>query len=172
MEALGPMIGSIGIMMVFAWMLKLGLDHRRRVQLMHHQYDLQTKLLEKFSSTEEMMTYLQGDAGERFLASATAEKADPRGKILGSIQTGLVLLAGGTAFMFLRHQIAEAEEGFVLIEIEEEAPRPMGEVLMYEDAYEEDFVIIDLEEFASIRPLGLEPTIADEIDIEPMEIDF
>ena len=115
MEALGPMIGSIGIMMVFAWMLKLGLDHRRRVQLMHHQYDLQTKLLEKFSSTEEMMTYLQGDAGERFLASATAEKADPRGKILGSIQTGLVLLAGGTAFMFLRHQIAEAEEGFVLM---------------------------------------------------------
>ncbi len=64
------------------------------------------------------------------------------------------------------------EEGFVLIEIEEEAARPMGDPIEYPDAYEEDFVIIDLEEFASIRPLGLEPTITDEIDIEPMEIDF
>ena len=64
------------------------------------------------------------------------------------------------------------EEGFVLIEIEEEAVRPMGEVQEFAEAYEEDFVVIDLEEFASIRPLGLAPTIADEIDIEPMEIDF
>jgi hypothetical protein len=67
---------------------------------------------------------------------------------------------------------AGLEEGFVLIEIEEEAPRPMGEPIELVVAYEEDFVIIDLEEFASIRPLGLEPTITDEIDIEPMEIDF
>jgi hypothetical protein len=64
------------------------------------------------------------------------------------------------------------EEGFQLIEIEVEEPRPMGEPNEYIDAYEEDFVVIDLEEFASIRPLGLEPTITDEIDIEPMEIDF
>lgn len=64
------------------------------------------------------------------------------------------------------------EEGFLLIEIEEEAARPMGDPIEFAEAYEEDFFIIDLEEFASIRPLGLEPTITDEIDIEPMEIDF
>ncbi len=64
------------------------------------------------------------------------------------------------------------EEGFVLIEIEVEEERPMGEPMDFIEAYEEDFIIIDLEEFASIRPLGLEPTITDEIDIEPMEIDF
>ena len=115
MEVLGPMIGSVGIMVVFAWMLKLGLDHRQRSKLLKYQYELQTKLLEKFSSTQELMTYLDGDAGERFLVSATAEKSDPRGKILSSIQTGLVMLTGGAAFMFLRNQIAEAEEGFVLI---------------------------------------------------------
>jgi hypothetical protein len=64
------------------------------------------------------------------------------------------------------------EEGFVLIEVEEEAERPMGDPIEFAEAYEEDFIVIDLEEFASIRPLGLEPTITDEIDIEPMEIDF
>ena len=64
------------------------------------------------------------------------------------------------------------EEGFVLIEVEVEEARPMGEPVDFPEAYEEDFVVIDLEEFASIRPLGLEPTITDEIDIEPMEIDF
>jgi hypothetical protein len=64
------------------------------------------------------------------------------------------------------------EETFFLIEIEEEEERPMGEPKEYPEAFEEDFIVIDLEEFASIRPLGLEPTITDEIDIEPMEIDF
>jgi hypothetical protein len=64
------------------------------------------------------------------------------------------------------------EEGFLLIEVEVEEERPMGQPMDIVEAYEEDFVIIDLEEFASIRPLGLEPTITDEIDIEPMEIDF
>ena len=64
------------------------------------------------------------------------------------------------------------EEGFVLIEIEEEAARPMGDPVEFGVPFEEEFIIIDLEEFASIRPLGLEPTITDEIDIEPMEIDF
>lgn len=115
MEVLAPMIGSIGIFVVFGWMLKMGLETRQRSKLMKYQYDLQTKLLEKFNNTQELMEYLQGDAGQQFLISATAEKADPRGKILGSIQTGLVLLTGGAAFMFLRNQIAEAEEGFVLI---------------------------------------------------------
>lgn len=115
MEVIAPMIGSVAIMVVLGWMLKLGLDARRRGKLMKYQYDLQSKLLEKFNSTQELMEYLQGDAGQQFLVSATAEKADPRGKILGSIQTGLVLLTGGTAFMFLRNQIAEAEEGFVFV---------------------------------------------------------
>ena len=115
MEVLGPMIGSVGIMVVFAWMLKMGLDHRRRTKLMNYQHDLQSKLLDKFGSSGELMEYLQGDIGEQFLISATAEKSDPRGRILGSIQTGLVLLSGGVAFMFLRGQIAEAEEGFVLL---------------------------------------------------------
>ena len=115
MEVLAPMIGSVAIMVVLGWMLKLGLDTRQRNKLMKYQYDLQTKLLEKFNNTEELMEYLQGDAGQQFLVSATAEKSDPRGKILGSIQTGLVLLTGGTAFMFLKDQIAEAKEGFVFV---------------------------------------------------------
>ncbi len=115
MEVLAPMIGSVAIMMVLGWMLKLGLDTRQRTKLMKYQYDLQTKLLEKFNNTAELMEYLQGDAGQQFLISATAEKADPRGRILGSVQTGLILLSGGIAFMFLKGQIAEAEEGFALL---------------------------------------------------------
>jgi len=115
MEVLAPMIGSIGLFVVFGWMLKLGLDARQRNKLMKYQYDLQTKLLEKFNTTEELMEYLQGDAGQQFLISATAEKADPRGRILGSVQTGLILLSGGIAFLFLKGQIAEAEEGFALL---------------------------------------------------------
>jgi hypothetical protein len=42
----------------------------------------------------------------------------------------------------------------------------------YARPYEEGFIKIDEDEFASIKPLGLEPTIAEEIEIEPMEMDL
>ena len=69
MEVIAPMIGSVAIMVVLGWMLKLGLDTRQRNKLMKYQYELQTKLLEKFNNTEELMEYLQGDAGQQFLVS-------------------------------------------------------------------------------------------------------
>ena len=43
--------------------------------------------------------------------------------------------------------------------------------LLEQDALEEGFVLLAIEEEVT-RPLGLAPTITDEIDIEPMEIDF
>ncbi len=64
------------------------------------------------------------------------------------------------------------EEGFVLIEIEEEAVRPMGDPIEYGVPYEEDFVLIDLEEFLTLRILEPTGAVMDDIDFEPLELDF
>ena len=115
MGDLAPVLGSVGIMLVIGWMLKLLLTHRRRVKLAQLQYELQGKLLDKFSTSQELAEYLRGDAGERFLQSATVERSEPHARILGSVQVCLVLLTGGAAFLLLEGRIAQADEAFAFL---------------------------------------------------------
>ncbi len=74
-------------------------------------------------------------------------------------------------------ELGALEERFIPVDFETEfkPPPPARPVLVpveYGDPYEEGFIKIDEDEFASIKPLGLEPTIAEEIEIEPMEMDL
>lgn len=115
MEDLAPMIGSVAMFIVTAWIVKVSLAHRRQVKLTQLQHELQTKLLDKFTTTQELRDYLQGDVGRRFLESATVERTSPYTRILGSVQVALVLLTGGAAFLLLQGRIAEADEAFVFL---------------------------------------------------------
>jgi len=115
MEDLAPMIGSVAMFIVVAWIVKMSLAHRRQIRLTELQHDLQERLLDKFTTTQELADYLQGDVGRRFLESATVERANPYARILGSIQVSLVLLTGGAAFLILQGRIADADEAFVFL---------------------------------------------------------
>ncbi|PWB68473.1 MAG: hypothetical protein C3F15_16475 [Holophagae bacterium] len=115
MQDLAEVIGPVGVLLVLGWILKLFLTHRRRVKLSQLQYDLQSKLLDKFSTSQELAQYLQGDAGERFLQSATVERSDPHLRILGSVQVCLVLLAGGVACLALEGRITGADEALAFL---------------------------------------------------------
>ena len=115
MEDLAPMIGSVAMFIVAGWIVKMTLAHRRQVRLTELQHDLQEKLLDKFSTTQELADYLRGDAGKRFLESATVERTNPYARILGSLQVALVLLTGGAAFLILQGRIADADEAFVFL---------------------------------------------------------
>jgi hypothetical protein len=74
-------------------------------------------------------------------------------------------------------EIGPLEERFITVDYEAEfkPPPPARPVLApveFTGAQEEGFIHIDEDEFASIKPLGLSPTIAEEIEIEPMEMDL
>jgi hypothetical protein len=115
MADIAAVIGPVGVLLVLGWMLKFVLTHRRRVKLSQLQYDLQSKLLDKFSTSQELAEYLQGDAGERLLQSATVERSDPHTRILGSLQICLVLLTGGAALLALEGRISGADEAFAFL---------------------------------------------------------
>ena len=78
------------------------------------QAGIQTKLLEKFGSGQELLAYVQGDAGKRFLESLAMEQRTPYGRILGAAQAGVVLVLLGLGLLFLRGAIRGAEEGFLI----------------------------------------------------------
>src|SRR5437016_6385048 len=86
----------------------------RRYKTTQLQAGLQTKLLEKFGSGQELLAYVQSDAGKRFLESFAMEQRTPYGRILGAVQAGVILMLLGIALLFLRGRVAGADEGFLI----------------------------------------------------------
>jgi len=78
------------------------------------QADVQTKLLEKFGSGQELLAYVQSDAGKKFLESLAMEQRTPYGRILGAAQASVILALLGLALLFLRGRVPGAEEGFLV----------------------------------------------------------
>ena len=115
MEVLAPMIGVVGIMVVIGWIVRIVTTSRRQTKMAALQAEMQENLLEKFGTSEEVIGYLESEAGRQFLDSATFERTNPYRRILGSIQTGLILTLAGVAFLILRGQMAEADDAFVFL---------------------------------------------------------
>ena len=115
MEVLAPMLGVVGMMVVIGWIVRIVTTSRRQTKMAQMQAEMQEKLLDKFGSSEEVIGYLESDAGRQFLDTATFEPANPYKRILGSIQTGLILAFAGGAFLFLRGQMTEADDAFVFL---------------------------------------------------------
>jgi hypothetical protein len=84
-----------------AWLLKTVIDHRRWTKILKIQTDAHTKLLDRFTSNDDLLAYMQTPAGRRFFESAPIPLEGPRalnapiGRILWSAQVGTVLTLAG-----------------------------------------------------------------------------
>lgn len=117
MGDLAPVLAVTGLAAIFTWLVRSILLHRRHQQTTKLQAELQTKLLERFGTADEMVAYLQSDAGRHFVRSATIERGNPFGRILGSVQVGLILVVTGLGFTYLRYHVGipRDSEGFLFI---------------------------------------------------------
>jgi hypothetical protein len=85
-----------------AWLVKTVIDHRRWTRLSKVQTDVHYKLLDRFSSNEDLLAYMQTPAGRRFFEAGPTPADAPRtslsapiGRILWSAQVaGVLTLAG------------------------------------------------------------------------------
>jgi hypothetical protein len=105
-------MGDIGGFVVFlvvtwtvVWMIKTVIEQRRWNRLAAIQTEVHSKLLDRFTSNDELLAYLQTPAGKKFLEAAPIPvEAGPRpmsapvGRIFWSVQAGLVLIAAGIGF--------------------------------------------------------------------------
>lgn len=81
------------------WIIATG---RRRSRIAEIQKDMHAKLFEKFGTGQELIAYLNTEAGSKFLDSASIEHTRPIGRVLGSIQAGLILFFLGIAMLIVR----------------------------------------------------------------------
>lgn len=97
--AVGVIFAAIGGML--AWLIKTVIDHRRWTRMLKIQTDAHTKLLDRFTSNEDLLAYMQTPAGRRFFESAPIPIESPKalsapiGRILWSAQVGAVLTITG-----------------------------------------------------------------------------
>ena len=84
----------------------------RRAKTARIVADLHGKVLEKCSASQELMGYVQSDAGRRFLESAASGQENPSARILSAVQAGTILALLGGAFVAVSnlHHDVDAKE--------------------------------------------------------------
>ena len=107
-------IVAITIPIMFSWVAWIIFSTIRRYKIAKLQADVQTKLLDKVGSGPDLLGYAQTEAGKEMLESLKVERHSPHSRIIGALQTSIVLISLGAAFLFLRGRIPGAQDGFLV----------------------------------------------------------
>ncbi len=112
-----PIILVPGFFIAVVLAIRLVVTNRRRIQIATLHAELHRHLLEKFGSASEALQYLQSDAGKSVLDAASVEQANPFGRVLGSVQAGLITLGAGIAMLISQRVIrdGDAADGFYVM---------------------------------------------------------
>jgi hypothetical protein len=110
----GVQVFAVFLVVVFSlmWLIRTMIDYRRWSRLSKVQAEVHTKLLDRFAANESLISYMQTDAGKRFLESAPIVlESEPRSigapfsRILWSLQAGVVVAAAGVGLQFLSRRV-------------------------------------------------------------------
>ena len=102
------------IIAFFAWFVWVVFSTIRRYKMAKLQAELQHRLLEKISSGQELLAYAQTAAGKQLIESLRVETTSAHSRIIGALQTSIVMMSLGVALLLLRSRVSGAEEGFVV----------------------------------------------------------
>lgn len=115
LDGLGIFTGFGMAVGLLIWLIRTLVDYRRWSRLAKVQTDAHTKLLDRFTANDDLLAYIQSPAGAKFLASSPiALDAAPRsvgaplGRILWSVQGGVVLMAAGIGLQVVSRRVADA----------------------------------------------------------------
>ncbi len=92
------------------------IDHRRWQRAMRAQSELQSKLIDRFSSSDDLIAYLQSPAGKALTEppvlpqAAARPMGAPLSRIFWSLQSGIVVSALGAGLIVVGKTIATNDE--------------------------------------------------------------
>lgn len=158
-NALEEMAIGVGVFLFFmtalgvvAYISRAMLEHRRWVHATKVQTDAHTRLVERLTSNEDLLAYVQSPAGMRFL-SATPISPEPEsrlggtgapvGRILTSVQIGIVGAFAGLGL------------GIAKTRVIEEVAQPLHVISVLALALGVGFVVSAVVSFVLSKQLGL-----------------
>lgn len=102
------------------WLLRSLIDLRRWSRTSRVQAEVHGKLLDRLTSNEDLLAYIQTPAGRRFLEAAplaTTPRAPsvsaPVSRMLWSVQAGVVLAAAAIGLLFISGRVIEELAQFI-----------------------------------------------------------
>lgn len=107
-----PPVLAFGIFLItLYWIIRVFMENRRWNRIFKLQSEVHGRLIDKFSSNQELAGYMETDAGKRFLEAAPIAvnfEQDRRvpnavARVLTPLQIGVVLVLLGSGLLLLRH---------------------------------------------------------------------
>ena len=123
---LGGMAGFLGVtafIAVLTWLVRAIIQHRRWLRLSRVQAEVHSKIMDRMTTNEELLAYVQSPAGRRFLESApihtdtdTSRPGAPIGPIIWSMMAGIVFAMAGIGFRYSAQWVTnEANQAFTVV---------------------------------------------------------
>lgn len=109
-----PFLVFVCILGALLWLTHVLLENRRWSRIFKLQTDVHGKLLERFGTSQEVLTYMGTEAGKRFLEATPIAVGfehqsvpSPVGRVLTPLQIGIVMVLLGLGLLLLRHSVPD-----------------------------------------------------------------
>ena len=114
---LSPLLAFACFLVALIWMTRVFLENRRWGRIFKLQSEVHGKLIDKFTSSQELALYMETESGKRFLEAApipvsfepSQRVPNAVARVLTPLQIGIVLVLLGVGMLSLRHASAEMD---------------------------------------------------------------
>jgi len=123
MNELAPVLVMFACLGFTAWLIRMVMANRRWRRIFQLQTEVHGKLIDKLGSTQELLSYMETDAGKRFLEAAPIPvdfEKDERlpailSRVLLPLSIGIILILLGAGILFLRHSLPDQSEPLLVL---------------------------------------------------------
>ena len=118
-----PFLVFLCILGALLWLTHVLLENRRWNRIFKLQTDVHGKLLERFGTSQEVLTYMSTEAGKRFLeATPIAVGFEPQqpvpspvARVLTPLQIGVVMTLLGLGLILVRRSVPDADAPLLVL---------------------------------------------------------
>lgn len=118
-----PFLVFLCMLGALLWLTHVLLENRRWNRIFKLQTDVHGRLIERFGTPQEVLTYMGTDAGKRFLEATpiavgferSQPVPSPVARVLTPLQIGVVMTLLGVGLLSLRHSIPDGSAALLVI---------------------------------------------------------
>jgi hypothetical protein len=122
-EPLSALLAFASFLAALVWLVRQFLENRRWGRIFKLQSEVHGRLIDKFSSSQELAAYMETEAGRRFLEAAPipvgmeTQQRVPNAvaRVLTPLQIGVVLVLLGIGFFMLRNVREEMHDPMLVL---------------------------------------------------------
>ena len=122
MHDMVPIILFPVFFLAIVWVIRIFVDSRRWNRTFKQQSEIHGRLIEKLGTSQELVAYMETEAGKRFLMASPIAAGPEFGqrmpntvsRVLTSLSTGIVLALVGVGFLLLRNAGPDTPEPMLI----------------------------------------------------------